>query len=109
MHVCPMSFLDLQVQLDPWVRKNFGSAPSWHALLGMVEEIGELAHAYLKQAQGIRGTDHELEAKQKDAVADIMIFCADFCNKKGWNMQEIIEEVLPKVLARDWTKEGAES
>lgn len=72
-----------QIEQGKWADHNFGSdRPARHPLLGEVEEIGELAHAYLKNAQGIRkNEDHRANAQ--DAIADIIIYLADFCNIEG--------------------------
>ncbi len=63
----------LQEEQKPWVIHNFGDRPSWMPLLGLMEELGELAHAHLKEAQGIRLEENHIE-NAKDAVADIVIF-----------------------------------
>jgi len=49
-------------------------------LLGLLEEMGEYAHAQLKMEQGIRGTKEEHLASQHDAIADIVIFFCDAVN-----------------------------
>ena len=94
----------LQHELKPWVERNYGSRPAYWPLLGVGEEVGELMHAHLKQEQGIRkGEDHIANAK--DAVGDIMVYLADYCNARGWDMQEILDETWAKVRERDWVKD----
>lgn len=100
-----LDFEGLQKLLAPWVKKNFGDRPSYQPLLGAVEEIGELSHAHLKAEQGIRGTPEELEAKAKDAVADTIIFLADYANARGWDLQKVVEDTLREVLQREWRKD----
>jgi NTP pyrophosphatase (non-canonical NTP hydrolase) len=100
-----LTFKDLQDGVALWGRQNFGDEeerPSYHPLLGVQEEVGELSHAHLKQEQGIRGTPEELEAKAKDAVGDIVIFLADYCTLRGFDMQEIVEETWQHVSKRNW-------
>ena len=75
-----LTFEQLQAELRPWVEHNFGKRPPWQPALGLQEEAGELAHAVLKKAQGIRGTAEEHDAAIRDAVADLVIFLADWCN-----------------------------
>lgn len=75
-----LTFEQLQAELRPWVEHNFGKRPSWQPALGLQEEAGELAHAVLKKAQGIRGTPEKHDAAIRDAVADLAIFLADWCN-----------------------------
>lgn len=59
---------------------NFPDAIDSHPLVGAVEEIGELCHAWLKEEQGIRGTDHDNEAR--DAIGDVIIYLLHFCIKQ---------------------------
>ncbi len=92
---------ELQAEQVPWVKHNFGDRPSWMPLLGAVEELGELAHAHLKQAQGIRvSEDHD--AKAKDAVADVVIYLADYCTARGFDLQSLVLETWDRVKQRDW-------
>lgn len=87
-----------------WSRHNFGHLKSDYnaPFKGMVEELGELSHALLKQEQGIRGTFEEHEAKAKDAVGDLFVFMADLCTRRGWSLGEIIQQTWLEVSARDW-------
>jgi NTP pyrophosphatase (non-canonical NTP hydrolase) len=99
-----LNFQNLQYEVDEWSQRNFGKNPPIWKFLGIVEEVGELAHALLKKLQGIRVTeDHE--AKAKDAVGDLLIYTADFCARMGWDMQEIIEKTWKRVQKRDWKKD----
>jgi NTP pyrophosphatase (non-canonical NTP hydrolase) len=93
---------ELQQLHGEWADRNFPTAPSWQPLLGMVEEVGEISHAYLKRAQEIRYTSEEADLKLRDGCADLFIFLLDFTRREGWDLQEIIEETLTEVLQRDW-------
>ena len=95
------SFRELQRDQTLWVNHNFPDRPSWHPLLGAVEELGELAHAHLKEIQGIRKHENH-EAQAKDAIGDVIIYLADYCTARGWDMGEIVEAVWAKVRTRDW-------
>lgn len=94
----------LQRDMLPWVQHNFPNRPAWQPLLGLQEELGELSHAYLKRAQGIRVTeDHN--GNIKDACADILIFLCDFCNAEGIDLESVVTEVWENVVSkRDWRK-----
>lgn len=67
---------------NKWVAHNFPAAVSHqpqHGVFGVMEEVGELAHAHLKQAQGIRmNEDHD--AKAKDAIGDVTIYLLGIMN-----------------------------
>lgn len=93
----------LQEEQKPWVLHNFGNRPTWMPLLGAVEELGELAHAHLKEAQGIRTNENHIE-NAKDAIADIIIYLADYCSSRGFDFQEIVQSTWDKVKQRDWKK-----
>lgn len=92
----------MQLELHAWDKKNFGKQDSYRSLLGVFEEVGELAHAHLKEEQGIRATDYEADAK--DAIGDAIIYLANYCNARGFNLQDIIKETWDQVKERDWVK-----
>jgi NTP pyrophosphatase (non-canonical NTP hydrolase) len=79
-------------------------APSWVPLLGSVEELGELAHAHIKGYQGIRHTPEEIEDKKKDAVGDVLVYLADYCNREGVTMAECLFRAWGEVRERDWQR-----
>jgi NTP pyrophosphatase (non-canonical NTP hydrolase) len=83
-----------------WLGHNFPNSTAGDQFLGVVEEVGEAAHAILKQNQGIRGKLHEEELNE--AVGDILIFLTSFCNKMGWSISEILESTWEIVVKRDW-------
>lgn len=110
-----IDLVKIQNEHYTWELKNFGVIPPHHGVLGAVEEwgefneeimkaniaLGKLSHAQLKSEQGIRiNEDHEKAAK--DAIGDMQIFFMSYCNKKGWNLEKIIEDTWEHVKARDW-------
>jgi len=99
-----LSLARLQAEVDAWAQRNFGVRPAWQPLVGIMEELGELAHAHLKAAQGIR-RDEDHDAGARDAVGDIVIYVADYCNAAGYNLEEIVNETWAKVRQRDWREE----
>lgn len=99
-----MSFLkDLQRKQSEWSALNFPDQKKYQCLLGLVEEVGELAHAHLKAEQGIR-TEENLECKRRDAVGDIVIFLAGYCNHHGLDLEQCIADAWEEVRIRDWKK-----
>ena len=94
---------EIQQQQADWSFRNFGNQPSTQPLLGIVEEVGELSHAVLKRAQGIR-TNEDHQAAIDDAVGDIVIYLMDFCSKEGINLETAIQTVWLQVQERDWTQ-----
>lgn len=86
-----------------WLQHNFGSrVEPYRPLLGVVEEVGELAHAHLKEVDGIRGTREELQLKGKDAVGDIVHFLAGYCTTRGWSLEECVGYAWESIKDRDW-------
>lgn len=99
------TFRQLQERHRVWALRNFGEHPSYWPLLGATEELGELAHAHLKAEQGIRGTAEEHRAAKRDAIADCIIFLADYCSCEGFDLEELMVETWEKVEKRDWVKD----
>jgi NTP pyrophosphatase (non-canonical NTP hydrolase) len=96
------SMRKIQREQGPWVKHNFGNRPAWMPLVGMMEELGELAHAFLKKSQKIRKQDYD--AKMKDAIGDIVIFMSDFANSQNFDIEEIVQATWDEVSQRDWKK-----
>jgi NTP pyrophosphatase (non-canonical NTP hydrolase) len=99
-----LNFSQLQDQVKEWSARNFPGSTPYQPLLGAVEEMGELAHAHLKQEQGIRGTPREHYAAKVDAIGDIIVYLADYCWRNGIDMQDAIETTWGMVQQRDWQK-----
>lgn len=99
-----LTFEQLQEQVGEWSRKNFPNAQPYHSLLGLIEEVGELSHAHLKNEQNIRGSEFEHYVEKIDAVGDILIYLADYCSRNNIDMQDTIEHTWNMVQKRDWQK-----
>lgn len=91
----------LQEELEVWRDRNFPNADADQQLLGVVEEVGELAHANLKMKQEVRNSTEEDE---EDAVGDMLIYLLGYCSYKQWDMGEILEHTAHHVMQRDWIK-----
>lgn len=96
------TFAELQNRQGRWADHNFPDTPAHRPLLGAGEELGELFHAHLKMEQNIRGDGgtHALEAK--DAIGDVLIYLAHYCNLRGFDMGQIARETMEHVEKRDW-------
>lgn len=97
------SLKQFQAEHAEWETKNFGPQPAHRLLMGLMEELGELSHALLKQEQGIRSTEG-LVAKEKDAIGDLLVYLAGYCTSRGFDLEQIIGEVWAEVKLRDWKK-----
>ncbi len=65
--------------ISVWSKKNFGDQDDRNPLLGMVEELGELAEILLKEDK----TNTYLTREANDAIADHFIFFCDFMGRAG--------------------------
>lgn len=83
---------DMQQEQHAWAVKNFGPPKLRWPALGVFEELGELAHWWLKQEQGIRGTPEDCIAKKKDAIGDCVIFALEYCSLQRWQVSSILPE-----------------
>lgn len=68
----------------------------YHALHGMVSEIGELHGIYQKHYQGHVSTD---EHKKKE-LGDLLWFMAEYCTANKWSLEEIAQLNIDKLIAR---------
>lgn len=75
-----LDYKQLVAERNQWVKTNFpDQEPGTDSVFGVMEEVGELAHAHLKQKQGIRmNEDHD--AKAKDAIGDVIIYLLGVMN-----------------------------
>lgn len=77
----------LSQEVGEWSQRNFGDKQEPY--LGMVEELGELAHCLLKRRQAIRGYDNVeyFRGEFIDALGDIGIYAANFAYNNRINVQ----------------------
>lgn len=68
----------------------------YHALHGIVGEIGELHSIYQKEYQGHFDTD---EHKMKE-IGDLLWFAAEYCTARDWSLDEIMQKNIDKLKAR---------
>lgn len=68
----------------------------YHALHGMVGEIGELHSIYQKCYQG-----HNFEDEHtKKELGDLLWFIAEYCTGMGWELDEVMQMNIDKLKAR---------
>lgn len=97
------SIHDMQVMHKEWLDRNFPNQQPHDGLLGITEEVGELAHAHLKGEQGIRHTPDEIREMKIDALGDIFIFMLSYCNTNEIDLSLAIDDTWNKIVSRrDW-------
>jgi NTP pyrophosphatase (non-canonical NTP hydrolase) len=92
----------LQNERNVWVAANFPGDSVEDSIMGAVEELGELAHHWLKMKQGIRGSEEEHIDGMLDSVADCVIFLAGVCSHLGADYGVLVDDTWSKVMLRDW-------
>jgi NTP pyrophosphatase (non-canonical NTP hydrolase) len=97
-----MNLLKLQNEVKEWADSNFEKHGNTLSLLGAMEELGELAHAHLKGIQGIRHTPEEIIELKRDAVADIIVYLADYCATENIDLEKTLQDTWSKVSKRNW-------
>ena len=101
-----MLLSELQRAHRRWLDHNFPNQKPHEALLGLAEEVGELSHAHLKFEQGIRGyTETKYREEAGDAIGDVIIYLASYCNTNGFNLQLEMNKAWNQVKSRDWQKD----
>ncbi len=100
----------IQADLAFWQKQNFGRVTELEMLAGVVEEVGELAHALLKHRQGIRGMEGEgaMVEAAGDAIADAMICLIQLCTLLKLDWGELLFRTAEQVMRRDWKKDSEE-
>lgn len=98
-----MNITQLQSEVRAWQSYNFPNSKPYQPLLGLIEEVGELSHAHLKTEQQIR-LDEDHSTAAKDAVGDIIIYLADYCNRNNIDMEAALITTWAEVKRRDWIK-----
>lgn len=115
------SLSEFQREVHEWATANFDNQEAYRPLMGISEELGELAdadedtrlnglasiigrlmHAQLKQEQGIRGSFDKHQAAKEDAVADIIVYLAAYCSSSDIDLEAVVEETWNKVSKRNW-------
>lgn len=69
----------------------------FHALHGMVGEIGELHSIYQKQYQG--HLEDSTEHRKKE-LGDLLWFIAEYCTACNWTLEEVMELNIDKLKKR---------
>ena len=67
-----------------------------HALHGLVGEIGELHSLYQKVYQG-----HEFDKNHAmSELSDMLWFIAEYCTAMDWNLDDVMQYNIDKLIAR---------
>lgn len=68
----------------------------YHAMHGMVSEVGEINGIYQKTYQG-----HKISVEHvKKELGDLLWFIAEYCTVMEWNLEDIMQLNIDKLKAR---------
>lgn len=98
----------LSQEVGEWSHRNFGNKQDPY--LGMIEELGELAHCLLKRWQQIRGyEDPKFFLEQfTDALGDIGIYAANFAYNNHLNIHwPVVRGTTPQVSQTVYVAQAA--
>lgn len=96
----------VQRESHKWRQKAYPttSTPELQTL-GMAEEVGEVAHAVLKNVQGIRGYDLEkTKAEVGDGLADVIIYACGIASAFGLDLEDELLKAWTHVRDRNITE-----
>jgi len=93
---------NLQKEVAAWADYNFPEECVEDCMLGLTEEVGELARCVLKNRQGIRGSTEDHKRAAAEEVGDILIFLMQFCTKSDLDIEKCLTDKWAKVRLRDW-------
>jgi NTP pyrophosphatase (non-canonical NTP hydrolase) len=82
---------ELQCEIGAWAVKNFPGDTRADLVLGLVEEVGELARAVLKQNQGVRGNYTMWENAILDELPDVFIKLCHVCAVFGYDLETLVQ------------------
>ena len=93
----PLTFAEYQRLAARTINFNLtDKSKEMHSLHGMVGEIGELHSIYQKRYQGHMDTDEH----RKKELGDLLWFVAEYCTANGWELSEIAEMNIEKLIER---------
>lgn len=75
-----------------------------HMHLSWWTYCGRLSHAYLKKAQGIRGTPEQHDEMMKECLVGILVIVRELTSTLGSNFEDTVRKTWEQVRQRDWKK-----
>lgn len=103
-----LDIFGIQEEHEHWESVNFPNPLGPLAsIAGLTEELGEVAHAVLKNQQKIRGYDdmEKTTAEVADGLADLFIYSLGLATFYGIDLEEAYRSTWDKIVnKRDWIK-----
>lgn len=76
----------IQQEQRAWALRNFGQQTTTQMALGLIEELGEVAEAWMLDDM----------PKLFDAIGDVAIYMSNYCNISGWELARLYELRQPR-------------
>jgi NTP pyrophosphatase (non-canonical NTP hydrolase) len=90
-----------QRAIGAWALRNFPNDTRQDVALGLVEEVGELCRATLKQAQNVRGSYASWEDEIKHEIPDVFIKLCHLAEVYGYDLETLVEQKWDTVQLRE--------
>lgn len=89
-----MFFDQFQQEVRAWSEKNFPENTDVHPFHGIVEEVGELGAALIAKRAAVEDFMDPAPALAdfKDAIGDIVVYMADYCNRRRFRIEGILDQ-----------------
>lgn len=91
----------LQTLVVEWAHAYFPNDTPELRALGVAEETGELCRAFLKRANGIRGTRAEWDAEIRKEMADVVTTCFMLAGYEDFDLWDAVVQRFAVVSTRD--------
>lgn len=98
-HVCQSEIESYQKRVGEWMGRVIPDTTADQRALIVCEEAGELAHAILKRSQKMLSPE-KAKPMIKDALGDIFFTLCGVAHAEGYDLEEIIANVVEDVTAR---------
>jgi NTP pyrophosphatase (non-canonical NTP hydrolase) len=94
------SINEIQNEILEWQNSNFEFRKPHEMYLGLIEEVGELAHARMKYEHEYYPFDYYYQ-ETKDAIGDIAIQLIGLCSQHYLNFEEVLNDIWNYVKTRN--------
>jgi NTP pyrophosphatase (non-canonical NTP hydrolase) len=84
------------------VNRGFNVTDVGKEIVLMVEELGELAHAY-KNSDKLPAVDISHKDEMVDAVGDLMVYCLGLCEMFGVDSETVLQTIVENNRTRTHT------
>jgi NTP pyrophosphatase (non-canonical NTP hydrolase) len=92
-----------QAEVGVWLDQHFPNRTLDQQVLVLAEEVGEVARAVVKRAQGVRGSHAEWTTQLHGEVADVLLTCLAIAATEGFDLSGATARKWATIQRRDPT------